>query len=267
MLTGSLSERHPRSGRLAPHGRSHSLSVLINMLGSTPFLHGVLAGLVGLGLAYALKRRGSDWGIWWAVAAIPVTAGYGSLRLGSAERVVDGALWAIPVALIAGGAAAFGLFRLRNEWVGGPAFIITIGGIWTTVPDTRYLVALLGVSAAVVWAWWPSFWSRPGKLGTAVVALLIAWGVLAGSVTRDSGIVGGLGALATLGWFAIFIPIRNRWIWLLAYAVVVLIWARWAGLSASGLSALIIGATTWVLVAIGERTTASRPGNKISQSD
>ncbi len=234
------------------------MRVILNMLGSTPFLYGAVAGLVGLGLAYAFKRRGSDWGIWWALAAIPVTARYGSLRVGPAERVFDDVLWAIPVALAAVGLAAFGLVRLRDEWVGGPAFVLTVGGIWTTVPDTEHLAVLLGVTAAVIWAWWPGFWSRPAVLGSIAVALLIAWGTLVGSVTRDSGIVGGLGALASLGWFAIFVPIKNRYVWLASYALVVLVWARWAGLSATGSRALLIGAIAWAVVAVWGRVMEQR---------
>jgi len=236
------------------------------MLGSTPFLYGALAGFVGLGLAYAFKRRGSDWGIWWTLAAVPVTARYGSLRLGAMDRVFHGALWAVPIALIAAAVAAYGLFRLRDEWVGGPAFVMTVGGIWTTVPDTEHLVVLLGVTAAVIWAWWPDFWSRPGPLGAIAVALLIAWGTVVGSVTRDSGIIGGLGALATLGWFAIFVPTKNRWLWLGAYGIVILIWARWAGLADSGWTAVFIGAMAWILAAVGAMMLSRRSNDAVTRS-
>jgi len=230
------------------------MRVIVNMLGSTPFIYGAVAGMVGLALAYAFKKRGSDWGLWWALAAIPVTARYGSLRLGPAERVLSDARWAIPVALAAVALAAFGLWRLRDQWVGGPAFVLTVGAIWTTVPDTEHLAVLLGVTAAVIWAWWPGFWSRPAVIGSIAVGLLVAWGVLVGSVTRDSGIVGGLGALASLGWFAIFVPIKNKYLWLAGYATVVLIWARWAGLSTTGSRALLIGAVAWGLAALAART-------------
>lgn len=232
------------------------------MLGSVPFLYGAAAGLVGLGLAYAFKKRGSDWGIWWALAAIPITVRYGSLRPGPTGRVLDEVLWAIPVALIAVGVAVLGLLRLRDEWVGGPAFVMTVGAIWTTVPDTEHIAVLLGVTATVIWAWWPGLWSRPGLLGSVAVATLIAWGILVGSVTRDSGIIGGLGALASLGWFAFFVPIKNRYLWLGAYALVVLLWARWAGLSATGWGAFMIGAIVLVVAALSGTFIERRPSGR-----
>ncbi|HEY5889529.1 MAG TPA: hypothetical protein VIW94_02360 [Acidimicrobiia bacterium] len=239
------------------------MRVIVNMLGSTPFIYGAIAGLVGLALAYAFKKRGSDWGLWWALAAIPVTARYGSLRLGPAERVFDDALWAIPVAVAAVAMAAFGLWRLRDEWIGGPAFLLTVGAIWTTVPDTEHLAVLLGVTATVIWAWWPGFWSRPAVIGSIAVGMLVAWGVLVGSVTRDSGILGGLGALASLGWFAFFVPIKNKYVWLGSYAVVVLIWARWAGLSTTGSRALLIGAIAWAVAAVAARAIDRRLQNEV----
>ena len=234
------------------------MTVVIDMLTSRPFGYGLLAGIGGLVIAVIFRRRDTDWGVWWGLATIAVTALYGNFRLEAVERVSRDALWSFPVALLATFGAAYGLRKLSDQWVGGPALGVTLVGIWATVPDTEHAAVLLGVSAGLVWAWWPTFWSKPKTTGAVLVAMLIAWAVLVGGLARSSGIIGGLGVLSSLGVYSHYVRLNNRYVWLLGYTATALVWSRIAGLSDSGWKALLIGGAAWVVVAVlGSRFTES----------
>ncbi len=226
------------------------MTVVVDMLTSRPFGYGLVAGIVGLVLAVLFRRRDVDWGVWWGVATIAVTALYGNFRIEAVERVSRDALWSFPVGILAALLATYGLRKLSDQWVGGPALGVTLIGIWATVPDTEHAAVLLGVSGGLIWAWWPTFWSKPKTIGAVLVAVLIAWAVLVGGLARPSGIVGGLGVLATLGVYSHFVELSNKYVWLVGYAGTALVWSRVAGLADSGWKAVAIGVAAWVIVAL-----------------
>ena len=233
------------------------MEAIAALLTDPEFQAGVVLGIAGLLLLVALRRQSIDWGLIWAAAALlaPVTA-----RLFGAEAGRDlnlDTLQPTPTILVAATAAAAvaaaGLIRSRVYQATALGLAISIAGIWATVPDTEEVAVLVGVTAGLIWAWWPAGWSWPGIAGSVAIVGIAAWLAVEGGLARDTGMVGAFGSLAALGWSAFALPIGRPLIWLLGHLATVLVWSRWAGLSDSVATALVIGLPATVLIAAGAR--------------
>lgn len=248
-FTGS--EPHCDAGR-RPRAPG-TLAVVADLITGPLFLWGAGAGLVGLLLSYGLRRREPDWGLVWGAAVVTALAATGFFRgglVGSGPRGASSPLWHIAMAVLAVMFAAYGIQRLRTNWVGAIAVTVTIGGIWATVPDTERAAILIGVTAALAWAWWPTDWASPRFAGSLVIGLLLAWVALRGGEGRETGLLGALGSMTMLGWSAFALPQSRPGLVLLGHVALVAVWSRWAGLSTSSLTALAIGVSASVAVAL-----------------
>lgn len=227
------------------------MTAVSDLLTGTQFLWGAGAGLIGLLLSYGLRKRSPDWGLVWAAAVLAALVTTGLVRggLAGSGRGASTSLWQIGVAVLAALIAAYGIQRLRTGWVGPFALAITIGGIWATVPDTERAAVLIGVTAALAWAWWPARWSVPGVSGALALGLLLVWVALRGGVGRETGWIGAVGSIAMLGWSAFALPRAHPGLTLAGHAVLVAVWSRWAGLSNSSVTALAIGVATSLAIA------------------
>lgn len=204
-------------------------------------------------LSYWLRKTSPDWGLVWgaAVAIALVATGllWGGFD-GSGPRGSSTSLWHIAIAVLAALVAAYGIQRLRPNWVGGFAVAATIGGIWATVPDTERAAVLIGVTAAFAWAWWPTDWASPRLAGSLVIGFLLAWVALRGGEGRETGFIGAVGSMAMLGWSAFALPETPPGLILAGHVVLVGVWSRWAGLSTSSATALAVGISASLTVAL-----------------
>ncbi|MEX1093983.1 MAG: hypothetical protein WEF28_12645 [Acidimicrobiia bacterium] len=185
------------------------MTAVADLITGAPFLWGAGAGLIGLLLSFGLRKRSPDWGVIWGAAVVLALVATGPLRggvAGSGPRGASTALWQIAIAVLAALFAAYGIQRLRPGWVGAFAVAATIGGIWATVPDTERAAVLVGVTAALAWAWWPAEWATPRFTGSLVIGFLLAWVALRGGVGRETGWIGAVGSIAMLGWSSFALP-------------------------------------------------------------
>lgn len=229
------------------------MTVIADLIAGALFLWGAAAGLVALLLSYGLRKRSPDWGLVWGAAVVTAFVATGLLRGGvavSGSRGASTPSWQIAIAVLAALFAAYGIQRFRTSWVGAIAVAVTIAGIWATVPDTERAAVLIGVTAAVAWAWWPAGWASPRVAGSVLIGLLMAWVALRGGVGRETGFIGAVGSMAMLGWSALALPEARPGLTLTGHVALVAIWSRWAGLSTSTATALAIGVSASLAVAL-----------------
>lgn len=220
------------------------MTAIVGLLTSTEFLIGAGIGLIGIGLLYVLQDRFADWGIVWGAAVILALGSTGSLILEEVNPSRRGSFASplmIAVAALVAGMAALGIWRLRTLWTGAPALAISIAGIWATVPDTERLAVLMGVTSVVVWAWWPARWAAPKAAGAMAVGLVAVWLATRGEIGRETGWIGAMGSVSTLGVSAFALPQAHRGRWLAGHFSMVVVWSRWAGLVDSNTRAIAIG--------------------------
>lgn len=244
------------------------MTAIVGLLTSTEFLAGAGIGLIGLGLLYALPVRFADWGIVWGAAVIGALASTGWLiieEVNPARRGPPASPTMVTVAALVAGIAAFGIWRLRTNWIGAPAVAISIAGIWATVPDTERLAVLMGVTAVLIWAWWPANWAAPNAAGALAVGLITAWLVTRGEIGRETGWIGAVGSLSMLGVSAFGLPRHHNGLWLAGHFALVLVWSRWAGLLDSNTTAILTGvlATLGVVVISHLLSRESEPAPRI----
>lgn len=228
------------------------MDALTGLLTGEGFLTGAAAGLIASGVAFAFRRRRVDWALLWTVGALAVMW---SLRLlrgvgGGAPRGAGTSAVVILAGLVVAALAAYGIWRLSEFETGAIAVAISLAGIWVTVPDTERAAVLIGVTAILVLAWWPLGWSVPRGFGAIAMAAVAVWVVITDGAARDTGLIGGMGSLASLAWSALATPATKPWIWLGGHAVIVVVWSRWAGLLESPIVALAIGLTASVAVSL-----------------
>lgn len=229
------------------------MTALSSLITGAPFLWGAGAGLAGLLLSYRLRHRSPDWGLVWGAAVVIALVATGLLQggvVGSGPRGPSTPLWEIAIAVLAAIFAVYGIQRLRTKWVGAIAVAVTIGGIWATVPDTERAAILIGVTAALAWAWWPAEWASPRFAGSLVIGFILAWVALRGGAGRETGLLGALGSMAMLGWSAYALPEARPGLTIAGHVVLVAVWSRWAGLSTSSATALAIGVSASLAVAL-----------------
>lgn len=226
------------------------VTAVFQLISGKHFLLGVLFGLGGLGLSFLLRSRKPDWGVIWALAAVGALVSSGAVRFRPGELFTDPYLLVLAVG--AATAAAAGIFRMAKEIVIVPAVVVSLGGIWATVPDTEKIGVLIGVTAAMLWAWFITRWAHPTLIGAVAIGILAVWAAAGGGVGRTTGLIGGLGSMATLGLSAYVLPVSKPGMWLVTHLAVVLVWSRWAGLTNSVPLAMTIGLTASIAaVAIG----------------
>lgn len=221
-----------------------------SLLTGQPFLFGVLFATIGTGIALWLRRWEPDWGLIWAPAVVLAAIAAGVARFGAFEQRVAGRTWVYPLAVMAAGAAIFGIIRVKNPLLAVWATAFSLAGIWATVPDTEVISVQLGVTAVLMWVWHPAGWAIPRVVGAAFFAVLAAWAVIVGGMGRITGVIGGLGALSSLGWTALLVPTSRPWIWMGTHVVAVILWSRWAGLMSRGPMAVVIGLVISASVAV-----------------
>lgn len=230
------------------------MTAISDLIVSAQFLSGAGAGVVGLLLLYGFRHRRPDWGLVWGAAAIIAMAITGLLRGGLTDSSARGAstvpLWHTALGLAIGFFAAYGIHKLRENWLGAGAVAISVAGVWATVPDTERVAVLVGVTAAVAWAWWPASWAAPRLAGALTVGLIAAWVATRAGVGRETGFIGAMGSLGMLGWSALALPPTMPGLALAGHAVLVAVWSRWAGLSTSSGTAVLIGVAASLGVAV-----------------
>jgi hypothetical protein len=234
---------HPGTG--SPPRSPETLTAISDLIVSAPFLSGAGAGLVGLLLLFGFRYRRPDWGLVWGAAVIIALATAGLLGDGLTGPGPRGApsipLWQTVLGLVVGVFAAYGILKLRHGSIGAGAVAVSIAGVWATVPDTERVAVLIGVTAALAWAWWPATWAAPRLVGALAIGLITAWVATRAGVGRETGFIGAMGSLGVLGWSALAFPRSMPGLTLAGHAVLVAIWSRWAGLSASSSTAVVIG--------------------------
>lgn len=210
------------------------------------FQAGFAAALLAVGFGLLVRRFRPDWGVLWALAA---AGGYAAMDLISSrtlDRVFGSYSWSSVGAVLCIVAAALGI-GLGRERPGLPLAIgLTVGGVWATVPDTLSSGVLMGVTAALLWIWWPKPYVAVGWVGAVLVPAVVITAVILGGIGRASGLMGGLGVVGVLLIYPIgrpTVPAVDVGIQLLA----VLGWSRWAGLSDSAPEAFVIGVVVTVL--------------------
>lgn len=219
---------------------------LWELLFTSEFQVGFLAGAGALVVGLALRRWEPDWGVLWALAAVAGAWVIGFANLRTLERVVGTYSWANIGALLSIAAAAIGISLARDRKGLPLAVGLTVGAVWSTVPDTESISLLMGVTASLLWIWWPRSRIEIGTLGAVLVPALIMATALLGGAPRPSGLMGSIGVIGALLVFSIGRP-ANVVIDVVIHVLVVLGWSRVAGLSGSAQAAFAIGVVVTVL--------------------
>ena len=178
------------------------------MPGTVEFQAGFLIGLAGLVANVLFRRRHLDWALLWTLCVVGALIRTGAFAERRPFRNLDFALWVLVAALVVCAAAAIGLARGKANSHLATGFIVSLLGVWATVPDTEGPAVLLGVTAAMVWSWWPLRFAFPRLLGSATAAAAAALSAINGGGRRDVAVVGGLGIVAVLG----SLGLPSRWL-------------------------------------------------------
>ncbi len=188
-----------RRRSLAVAGSAFALAafVALSRSGTVAGLRRVpLALLAGVALAYVLadlagRIRPTSW--FTGAAALP-----GAIVTAGALVGVPGWIRVVVAGFGAIGAAALGEFD-RSHVRGGVApvmWLITVGAVYSTVPDTEAARALLGVAIPIALLGWPGLYARFGAGGAAASACMLGWVIGQGGVGRSGSVVGAAGTLA-----------------------------------------------------------------------
>ena len=221
-------------------------------------------GLLGLAITAITRRWNVDWGLIWGAMAL--------LALNFATRRWTGNFAGLgnPVfvlmAIIAVVSVTLAVHRGTGVARTPLPFLISLFGIYVTVPDTESALALLGVTAAMAIAWRPLGWAQPKSPGAAAMAGITALAVVSGGRGRESSIIGALAALAVIGLLAHRPWPHSPVVPLLVHLVLVGWWSRVAGRVDGAGAALLIGlALTVPVVALwwwltGRSPAVTEPG-------
>jgi hypothetical protein len=210
--------------------------------------HVPLVLLAGAALAFALAElAGQIRPVAWLVA---LAAAPGAIVTAGALVGVPGWIRVAVAGFGAIGGACLYDFDQRHRLQGISPFmwLITVGAVYSTVPDTEAARAIIAVALAVALLGWPALYARFGAGGAAASACLLGWVIGQGGAGRAGSVVGALG---TIGLFALepFVrwvrtngrtpgraPDETRRAYELvpmvaAHLAVALVAARWAGLA------------------------------------
>jgi hypothetical protein len=179
------------------------LRSLIDLPTTVEFQTGLLIGLAGLAVTSLFRRRHLDWALVWALCALVALVRIGTFAERRPVRSLDPQLWVLLAGLVVCAVAAAGLVGGRAHPHVAAGFAATMLGVWATVPDTEAASALAGVTAAMIWSWWPLRFAFPRTAGAGAAAAIAALSTIIGAGRRDVAVVGGFGILAALGSFAL----------------------------------------------------------------
>lgn len=178
-------------------------------------------GLGGIALAGALldMAHGIDSTGWRTVSKLGAWA---LLALAvfwfSTSADPPGEAWigiALPLVIMLIGAAVHSFREGQTAELIGPMLLVTIGGIWVTVPETDMIVVLLGVAVPMGLATLAPVRARPSASGAFALAGLLVWLTVAGGETRPVSIVGGwasIGVIPLVSLMDLFRLRRSPWI-------------------------------------------------------
>jgi hypothetical protein len=147
---------------------------------------------------------------WW-VRRDPVLVAVASLpgAVVTAGAVVGGdAVVRLLVAGFAcvGGALAADFDAHDRLGVAPLLWLVTVAGVYWTVPDTEAARAVLGVAIAIAVLGWPLRFARLGVGGAVASACVLGWVIGQGGWGRPGAVVGGV---ATIGLFALEPVVRR----------------------------------------------------------
>jgi hypothetical protein len=219
----------------------------------------LVVGLVLLALGEWFARDGRSWAIRVAVlvpgalvlgAALPDRFGFG-LRM----TVVVVTTVAAPLVVMT---------AARDPRVAAALFAIAAVGVYVCVPDTEYVMALVGglVGAALLTA----DPEMAATLGVGALTGLFVWTTVVGGHGRTGSVVGGIACLGVL----VFVPLAGwgrarpggQWVLLATQIAYVAFVARVAGFRQSGWAAAALALPAaliaWVVVAIAVRRDRTR---------
>lgn len=112
-------------------------------------------------------------------------------------------VWLIVVGTVLGGAFGADLDRRVARLGLGPVlFLISVGSLYATVPDTELARPLVGVALPLAIAGWPLRAARLGAGGAPAAIGVFLWVAAFEGFGRPGSIVGAAGALALLLWEA-----------------------------------------------------------------
>lgn len=119
-----------------------------------------------------------------------------------ATRVEVGQTWAplaIGATIVVGGALVADFDGRPGTRTLGPAMmVVSLAGVFVTVPETEQALPVLGATLPLVLLGWPTCLATLGAGGSLAATGLLAWTVGQGGTFRDSAIVGGLACLGIL---------------------------------------------------------------------
>jgi hypothetical protein len=194
--------RLPLAGPAFALGALGALACSVNVAHDQPLPSGVLAGAL---LASACAELA--WSVWPNPVAIALASLPGAVV--TAGAVVGGDVWTrVMVAAFAavGGALAVDFDEHDRLGVGPSLWLLTVAGVYWTVPDTEAARAVLGVAIAVALLGWPLRLARLGVGGAVASMCVLGWVIGQGGWPRAGAVVGGI---ATIGLFALE-PIARR---------------------------------------------------------
>ncbi len=226
-------------------------------------LVGSTFGVAGLAIAAVTRRWTFDWGLIWGVMAL-LALSFATRRWTGNFAGLANPLFVV-MAIIAVLAVTFTVQQGTGAAQTPLPFLISLLGIYATVPDTESILALLGVTGPMAIAWRPLGWARPRWAGATVMTVVTVLAVVSGGRGRESSIIGALAALAVIGLLAFRGWPQPTVAPLLVHLVLVGWWSRVAGRAESAGAALLLGlgltvpvvALCWWLTR--RRQTVTRP--------
>lgn len=209
------------------------------MRSANELLVGLGFGMLGLVIAAGTRRWNFDWGLIWGAMAL--------LGLSFAIPRWTGELAGLRNPLFVGMAvvAVIAVTVTVPRGVGIAAtplpFVISLLGIYVTVPDTESALVLLGVTGPMAITWRPLGWSQVRWTGALAMAAITTLAVVSGGRGRESSIVGALAALAVIGLLMCRDWPQPTLTPLAVHLVLVGWWSRVAGRADGARAALLLG--------------------------
>jgi hypothetical protein len=183
--------------------------------------------------------------------------------------------WLLFGFVVLGGALVSNLDLHYAESGYGPIlFLISLAGMFATLPDTEEILVVLGAALPLVLLAWPKAFAFLGAFGIFPTMGLLAWVIAVGARGRESAVIG---AVACLGLLVVEPVVRRQrgasvldrlpagWsetlVVVCAQVIVVLVAARVVGLRETAAAALVIAialiaATGFALGRLGKQRSA-----------
>lgn len=196
-------------------------------------------GVLGLLIAAISRRWTFDWGLIWGGMAL-LALSFATPRWNGNNAGLRNLLF-VGMAVLAVIGVTVAVQRGTGVAQTPLPFLISLLGIYATVPDTESILALLGVTGPMAIAWRPLSWARPRWTGAAAMAVITTLVVVSGGRGRESSIIGALAALAVMGVLAFRALPRLALAPLLLHLLLVGWWSRVAGRVDGAGAAILIG--------------------------